>query len=66
MEFSTNQKVAIVTGSSTGIGYETSITLATDDFLTYVESIISLFPNFFIIDKCFHLVLVAMKSFYYR
>jgi NAD(P)-dependent dehydrogenase (short-subunit alcohol dehydrogenase family) len=30
-----NQKVAIVTGSSTGIGYETSLTLARDGFLTY-------------------------------
>ena len=32
---SANQKVAIVTGSSTGIGFETSITLASDGFLTY-------------------------------
>ena len=32
---SANQKVAIVTGSSTGIGFETSITLARDGFLTY-------------------------------
>jgi NAD(P)-dependent dehydrogenase (short-subunit alcohol dehydrogenase family) len=30
-----NQRVAIVTGSSTGIGYETSIALARDGFLTY-------------------------------
>ena len=30
-----NQKVAIVTGSSTGIGYETSLTLARDGFITY-------------------------------
>ena len=30
-----NQKVAIVTGSSTGIGYETSLTLARNGFLTY-------------------------------
>ena len=35
MESSTNQKVAIVTGSSTGIGYETSIALARNGFLTY-------------------------------
>src|ERR687884_681527 len=35
MESSTNQKVAIVTGSSTGIGYETSIALAREGFLTY-------------------------------
>ena len=31
----TNQKIAIVTGSSTGIGYETSLTLARNGFLTY-------------------------------
>src|SRR5919197_5682829 len=30
-----NQKVAIVTGSSSGIGYETSLTLARNGFLTY-------------------------------
>jgi len=35
MESSANQKVAIVTGSSTGIGYETSLTLARNGFLTY-------------------------------
>ncbi len=35
MDSSTNQKVAIVTGSSTGIGYETSLTLARNGFLTY-------------------------------
>src|ERR671932_13480 len=35
MESSTSQKVAIVTGSSTGIGYETSIALARNGFLTY-------------------------------
>ena len=35
MESSTNQRVAIVTGSSTGIGYETSLALARDGFLTY-------------------------------
>ncbi len=35
MEFSINQKVAIVTGSSTGIGYETSLVLARDGFITY-------------------------------
>jgi len=35
MEFSDHQKVAIVTGSSTGIGYETSLALARDGFLTY-------------------------------
>jgi NAD(P)-dependent dehydrogenase (short-subunit alcohol dehydrogenase family) len=32
---STNHKVAIVTGSSTGIGYETSLILARNGFLTY-------------------------------
>ena len=32
---SANHKVAIVTGSSTGIGYETSLTLARNGFLTY-------------------------------
>jgi NAD(P)-dependent dehydrogenase (short-subunit alcohol dehydrogenase family) len=35
MESSTSQKVAIVTGSSTGIGYETSLALARDGFITY-------------------------------
>jgi NAD(P)-dependent dehydrogenase (short-subunit alcohol dehydrogenase family) len=35
MESSTNQKVAIVTGSSTGIGYEISLALARDEFITY-------------------------------
>ena len=35
MEFSDHQKVAIVTGSSTGIGYEISLALARDGFLTY-------------------------------
>ncbi|MFL6403531.1 MAG: SDR family oxidoreductase [Nitrososphaeraceae archaeon] len=35
MEFSDHQKVAIVTGSSTGIGYETSLALARNGFLTY-------------------------------
>jgi NAD(P)-dependent dehydrogenase (short-subunit alcohol dehydrogenase family) len=35
MGYSTNQKVAIVTGSSTGIGYETSLALARDGFITY-------------------------------
>lgn len=32
---STADKVAVVTGSSTGIGYETSLTLARNGFLTY-------------------------------
>ena len=32
---SSNQKVAVVTGSSTGIGYETSLILARNGFLTY-------------------------------
>src|SRR5437899_721931 len=32
---SSNQKVAVVTGSSSGIGYETSLTLARNGFLTY-------------------------------
>src|ERR671911_2564087 len=32
---STNYKVAVVTGSSTGIGYETSLILARNGFLTY-------------------------------
>ena len=31
----TNQKVAVVTGTSSGIGYETSLTLARNGFLTY-------------------------------
>ena len=32
---SSNQKVAVVTGSSSGIGFETSLTLARNGFLTY-------------------------------
>ena len=32
---SSNQKVAVVTGTSSGIGYETSLTLARNGFLTY-------------------------------
>src|SRR5215208_7398261 len=32
---SANNKVAVVTGSSTGIGYETSLILAKNGFLTY-------------------------------
>src|ERR671915_1583247 len=32
---SSNNKVVVVTGSSTGIGYETSLTLARNGFLTY-------------------------------
>ena len=32
---SVNQRVAIVTGSSSGIGLDTSITLAQNRFLTY-------------------------------
>ena len=32
---SSNDKVAVVTGSSSGIGYETSLTLARNGFLTY-------------------------------
>jgi NAD(P)-dependent dehydrogenase (short-subunit alcohol dehydrogenase family) len=35
MESPNKQTVAIVTGSSTGIGYETSLALARDGFLTY-------------------------------
>src|SRR5919199_322192 len=35
MGYSTNQKVAIVTGSSTVIGYETSLALVRDGFITY-------------------------------
>ena len=31
----TNHKVAVVTGSSSGIGYETSLMLARNGFLTY-------------------------------
>ncbi len=31
----TNQKVAIVTGSSSGIGYETALVLARNGFRTY-------------------------------
>ena len=30
-----NQRVAVVTGSSSGYGYETSLTLARKGFLTY-------------------------------
>src|ERR1700757_3969647 len=30
-----NQRVAVVTGASSGIGYETSLTLARNGFLTY-------------------------------
>ena len=30
-----NQRVAVVTGSSSGIGHETSLTLARNSFLTY-------------------------------
>ncbi len=33
--FSSDQKVAIVTGRSSGIGFETSLTLARSGFLTY-------------------------------
>jgi NAD(P)-dependent dehydrogenase (short-subunit alcohol dehydrogenase family) len=33
---SSNQKVAVVTDSSSGIGFETSLTLARSGFLTYV------------------------------
>ena len=32
---SSNQKVAVVTGKPTGIGYETSLILARNGFLTY-------------------------------
>ena len=32
---SSNHKVAVVTGSSTGIGYETSLILARNGFLIY-------------------------------
>src|SRR5919199_3294964 len=32
---SANDRVAVVTGSSTGIGYETSLILARNGFLTY-------------------------------
>jgi NAD(P)-dependent dehydrogenase (short-subunit alcohol dehydrogenase family) len=32
---SSNQRIAVVTGSSSGIGYETSLTLARNGFLTY-------------------------------
>ncbi|MGA9154622.1 MAG: SDR family NAD(P)-dependent oxidoreductase [Candidatus Nitrosopolaris sp.] len=30
-----NQRVAVVTGASSGIGYETCLTLARNGFLTY-------------------------------
>ena len=33
--YMTEKKVAVVTGSSTGIGFETSIVLAKNDFYTY-------------------------------
>lgn len=33
-----NQRVALVTGSSSGIGYETSLTLARNGFLTYATT----------------------------
>ena len=39
---SSNQKVAVVTGSSSGIGYETSLTLARNGFLTYAQCVISI------------------------
>jgi NAD(P)-dependent dehydrogenase (short-subunit alcohol dehydrogenase family) len=32
-----NQKVAVVTGSSSGIGFETSLLLARNNFLTYAS-----------------------------
>ena len=32
---SKNQKVAVVTGSSTGIGFETSLMLARNGYFTY-------------------------------
>ena len=32
-----NQRVAVVTGSSSGIGHETSLTLARNGFLTYAS-----------------------------
>jgi NAD(P)-dependent dehydrogenase (short-subunit alcohol dehydrogenase family) len=32
---SSNQKVAVVTGSSSGIGFETSLALARNGFMTY-------------------------------
>ena len=32
-----NQRVAVVTGSSSGIGHETSLTLARNGFLTYAK-----------------------------
>jgi len=35
----TEKKVAVVTGSSTGIGFETSIVLAKNDFYTYATMI---------------------------
>jgi NAD(P)-dependent dehydrogenase (short-subunit alcohol dehydrogenase family) len=35
VSLSSNQKVAVVTGTSSGIGYETSLTLARNGFLTY-------------------------------
>ena len=35
MGTSNNQKVAVVTGSSSGIGFETSLLLARNQFVTY-------------------------------
>lgn len=38
MTINRNQKVAVITGSSSGIGLETSLTLARNGFLTYATA----------------------------
>jgi hypothetical protein len=38
MTINPNQKVAVITGSSSGIGLETSLTLARNGFLTYATA----------------------------
>ena len=41
MMINPNQKVAVITGSSSGIGLETSLTLARNGFLTYALHAVS-------------------------
>jgi NAD(P)-dependent dehydrogenase (short-subunit alcohol dehydrogenase family) len=38
MTINPDQKVAVITGSSSGIGLETSLTLARNGFLTYATA----------------------------